>query len=99
MAQLTVLYWRDIPSQVIAKAGRRSAKRVLADRFQEAIDVAAMQSKSHETDDYLAEWRKGAPRPCGDDLETEVAAATERIETEYDDHKIKALVGNAGREV
>lgn len=98
MAQLTILYWRDIPSQVVVKAGRQSAKRILADRFQEAIDTAAMQSKSHETDDYLAEWRKGEPQPCGDDLETEAAAAAERIEAEYDDDKVKALVANAGRE-
>ena len=27
MAQLTIVYWRDIPAQVIVKAGRRSAKR------------------------------------------------------------------------
>ena len=29
MASLTILYWRDIPSQVIAKAGRAMAKREL----------------------------------------------------------------------
>ena len=30
MANLIILYWRDIPSQVIAKAGRKTAKRELA---------------------------------------------------------------------
>ena len=29
MAQLTVVYWRDIPAQVIVKQGRQSAKRQL----------------------------------------------------------------------
>lgn len=98
MAQLTILYWRDIPSQVVVKAGRNNAKRILADRFQEAIDVAAMQSKSHETDDYLAEWRKGEPTECGDDLEAEAAAAAAEIEATYDDAKLKALIAKAGRE-
>ena len=28
MATLTIVYWRDIPAQVIAKAGRTTAKRV-----------------------------------------------------------------------
>ncbi|MEQ8666034.1 MAG: virulence factor [Rhodospirillales bacterium] len=98
MAQLTILYWRDIPSQVVVKAGRQNAKRILADRFQEAIDIAAMQSKSHETDDYLAEWRKGDPQPCGDDLEAEAQAAAERIESEYNDARVKELIANAGRE-
>ena len=44
MASLTILYWRDIPSQVIAKAGRSSAKRQLSERFIRAIDAAAMHA-------------------------------------------------------
>ena len=48
MAKLTIVYWRDIPAQVIVKAGRNAAKRQLADRFQEAIDIAAMRSRAHE---------------------------------------------------
>ena len=53
MANLTVVYWRDIPAQVIAKAGRKSAKKMLSDRFQEAIDRAAMRSGAAGTDEYL----------------------------------------------
>ena len=34
MAQVTIVYWRDIPAQVIVKQGRTSAKRELAARFQ-----------------------------------------------------------------
>jgi hypothetical protein len=43
VAQLTVIYWRDIPAQVILRFGRTSAKRELPARFQEAIDRAAMR--------------------------------------------------------
>ena len=61
MAQLTILYWRDIPSQVIVKAGRSNEKRLLPTPFQEAIDMAAMRSGAANSDDYLEEWRrKGA---------------------------------------
>ena len=45
MAKLITIYWRDIPSQIVAKAGRRSAKVRLANRFQEAIDRAAMRAE------------------------------------------------------
>jgi len=41
MAKLITIYWRDIPSQVIAKAGRKTAKVMLGERFQVAIDRAA----------------------------------------------------------
>jgi NAD(P)-dependent dehydrogenase (short-subunit alcohol dehydrogenase family) len=98
MAQLVVIYWRDIPAQVTAKAGRTASKRELSLRFTEAIDMAAMRSGAAATDDYLAEWRRGEPVPCGDDLEAEVAAAMAKIEAEYDKERLLALVNNAGRE-
>src|SRR5258708_19141561 len=79
MAQLTIVYWHDIPAQVIVKAGRQSAKRALSPRFQAAIDRAAMRSGAHGTDAYLAEWRRGEPTPCGDDLEAGATAAAGRL--------------------
>ena len=99
MAQLQIVYWRDIPAQVMVKAGRRNqAKRELPLRFTEAIDMAAMRTGAAETDDYLAEWRRGDPVQVGDDLEAEAAAAMEAIEQEYDKDRLVALVKNGGRE-
>jgi len=99
MAKLTIMYWRDIPAQVIVKAGRKSAKRQLSDRFQEAIDVAAMRSKAHETDAYLEEWRRGEPTDCGEDLEAEVDTVANAIEAEFNDERLNALVKNGGHAV
>ncbi|MDE3176532.1 MAG: virulence factor [Pseudomonadota bacterium] len=97
MASLTVLYWRDIPSQVIVKAGRQSAKRELPERFIRAIDAAAMRAGASDTDAYLADWRRAEAVPCGDDLEAEAQAAAERLEAEYDAAKLAALAANEGR--
>jgi hypothetical protein len=97
MAQLTIVYWRDIPAQVIVKQGRKSAKRELPLRFTEAIDMAAMRSGAASTDDYLADWRRADPVECGDDLEAEAEAAARRLEAEYDADKVKALILNQGR--
>jgi len=96
MAQLIVVYWRDIPAQVIVKRGRNAAKRQLAERFEQAIDRAAMRANLRDTDSYLAEWRRAEPMECGDDLEAEAAAAAERLETEYDDARLKQLVDKGG---
>ncbi|MFQ5466850.1 MAG: virulence factor, partial [Kiloniellaceae bacterium] len=79
MARLTIVYWRDIPAQVIVKAGRQSAKRQLSGRFETAIDRAAMRAKLRDSDSYLAEWRRAAPVACGDDLEAEAQAAADRL--------------------
>jgi Virulence factor len=70
MARLTVLYWRDIPSEVIVRSGRQAAKRELSERFIRAIDAAAMHAGAKSADDYLADWRRSEPVACGDDLET-----------------------------
>jgi hypothetical protein len=98
MAELTVVYWRDIPAQVIAKAGRKAAKKQLSDRFEKAIDRAAMRSKAADSDSYLAEWRRGDPQPCGPDLDAEADAAAGRIETEYDEDRLGKLIAAGGRE-
>jgi hypothetical protein len=63
MAQMTVVYWRDIPAQVIVKQGRKAAKRQLPERFEQAIDRCAMKVGARDTDAYLAEWRRRPRRP------------------------------------
>lgn len=98
MADLIVVYWRDIPAQVIVKRGRQSAKRELSLRFTEAIDMAAMRSGAGDTDAYLAEWRKADPVPVGDDLEAEADKAMADIEAAYDRDRLVTLAKNGGRE-
>ncbi len=99
MAQLQIVYWRDIPAQIMVKAGRRNqAKRELTLRFTEAIDMAAMRTGAAETDEYLAEWRRGDAVSVGDDLEAEAQQAMDAIESEYDKDRLVALVKNGGRE-
>jgi hypothetical protein len=98
MANLTILYWRDIPSEVIVRSGRHAAKRELSERFIRAIDAAAMHAKARSADEYLSEWRKSPPAACGDDLEAEAAAAAARIEAEYDTHRLALLAKHDGRE-
>jgi Virulence factor len=96
MAQLIVVYWRDIPAQVIVKRGRVTAKRQLTERFEKAIDRAAMRANLRDTDSYLAEWRRAAPADCGEDLEAEAATAADRLESEYDEARLTALVDKGG---
>jgi hypothetical protein len=98
MADLIVVYWRDIPAQVIVKRGRQNAKRELPLRFTEAIDMAAMRSGAGGTDDYLAEWRKADPVPVGDDLEAEAERAAMELDAKYDRERLVALAKAGGRE-
>ncbi len=52
-AELTVISWRDIPAQVTATDGTRTARVELPGRFLEAIDAAAMTAGLVGSDEYL----------------------------------------------
>jgi hypothetical protein len=96
MAEVVIVYWRDIPAQVIVGKGRRGQKRILPERFEQAIDRAAMKVGAEDTDAYLAEWRKAAPVTVeGEDAAVADAEAA-RLDAEYDRERIKALIANDG---
>ncbi|HXH03129.1 MAG TPA: virulence factor [Candidatus Competibacteraceae bacterium] len=94
-AKLITVYWRDIPAQVIVKKGRDSAKVQLSDRFQVAIDRAAMRAGKGSSDAYLEDWKR-LSRDCGDDLEAEAAAEAARLEAAYDDARLERIVRGKG---
>ena len=96
MASLSIIYWRDIPAQVVVRRGRETAKVQLSARFQEAVDRAAMRAGRGTSSAYLADWKRGDARPCGDDLKAEAAAEAARIEAAYTDDALEALVRSKG---
>lgn len=95
MATLTVIWWRDIPAQVLVRDGRRASKTVLHPRFQVAIDKAASRAGKRAYGDYIEEWRK-VQVACGDDIDAEVRAEVERLEAAYDRHRLAELIQSGG---
>ena len=96
MPEVTVVYWRDIPAQVIVGKGRRGSKIQLSERFEQAIDRAAMKCNLRGSDDYLAEWRKAEPYLIEGDADTIARNEAERIESDYSQEKLKYLIENEG---
>ncbi len=96
MPQLIIVYWRDIPAQVIVGKGRRAAKIQLPERFEQAIDRCAMKVGAKDGDAYLAEWRKAAEGEIDGDPMEIARATAERLEREYDRDRIKALIAADG---
>ena len=96
MPDVTIVYWRDIPAQVIVGKGRRAAKHQLSERFEQAIDRCAMKVGARGTDAYLAEWRKGDPVSVVGEAEDIAKSESERLEAEYDKEKIQLLLANDG---
>ncbi|MAU53930.1 MAG: hypothetical protein CMN17_16505 [Roseovarius sp.] len=96
MVDVTIVFWRDIPAQVIVGKGRRGAKVQLPERFEQAIDRAAMKTGAAGTDAYLAEWRKAEPYAVEGDQEEVARAEAARLDAEYDQDRLKALIANDG---
>ena len=95
MAKLTVIYWRDIPAQVIGQRGRKRHKQELPKRFAEAIDRAAMRAGRGSSKAYLDDWRRES-RPCADDMEQAVSEAATRLDAQFPDDFLEAVVKAGG---
>ena len=96
MPDVTIVYWRDMPAQVIVGKGRRGAKAALPERFEQAIDRAAMKSGAAQTDAYLEGLRKAVPYPVEGDQNAVAAAEAARIDAEFNPARLKALIANDG---
>ena len=98
MPNVTIIYWRDIPAQIIVGSGRRAVKRPLNERFETTIDRCAMRANVRDTDSYLSYWRKASPYPVDGNAAEIAESEAKRIEEIYDKEKLQYLVDNKGWE-
>jgi hypothetical protein len=96
MAEVTIVYWRDIPAQVIVGKGRRGSKVQLSERFEQAIDRCAMKVGARDTDSYLAEWRKAVVADLEGEPDSIAADYAAKLEAEFDTARIKTLIDAEG---
>ncbi len=96
MPDVTIVYWRDIPAQIIVGKGRGGSKVKLTERFEQAIDRCAMKIGAKDADAYLAEWRKADPYRVDGEPDAVAAAEAARIEAEYDTERLKTLIDAEG---
>jgi len=96
VGKLITVYWRDIPAQVIAKRGREAAKVQLSERFQVAIDRAAMRAGKGSSDQYLEDWRR-VTRACSNDLATAAREEADTLEDRFSDDLLERFVKASGR--
>lgn len=96
--QKIVVYWRDIPAQVIIKAGRKRAKAELSSRFMESIDRAAMRAGKGSSSAYMEDWRRETTGmdPC-DDIQAFAEAEAQELELRYSQDELDALIRSKGR--
>lgn len=97
MTKLTVIYWRDIPAQVIGQVGRTRHKQQLAPRFAVAIDRAAMRAGRGSSTAYLEDWKRES-RVVEGDVQALVSEEVKRLEAGFSDGKLERVVKAGGND-
>jgi hypothetical protein len=95
VAKLTIIYWRDIPAQVIGQQGRTRVKKVLDGRFAVAIDRAAMRAGKGSSHAYLDEWRRES-RSFEGDLQAAVDSEVALLEAQFPADLLETTVKAGG---
>jgi len=98
MAQKIIVFWRDIPAQILVKKGRKSARREMPPVFMEAIDACAMRVGAKDSEAYMAEWRRADPVDVSDELEQEADTALQDLIAAYPKDRLKLLLDQGGKE-
>ena len=92
MARYRILYWKEFPSQLQAKDEAGKTNALLPQRFQQAIDAAAMAEASTDEDAYLDGWHWGEeqerPGPAKELMETLLA----ELEAEYPQSRLVQMI-------
>jgi len=97
MVKITVIYWRDIPSQIVVQRGRKREKALLSSRFQEAIDRAAMRAGKGSSNAYLEEWRRESfTLDSADELKDIADRKAGELEGKFPDDQLLHLIRNHG---
>ena len=88
--------WREIPSMVIARSGETTIKVMLASRFQEAIDEAAMRLGEIDADAYTDGWKRDPWIESSDSPDVLAGRIAAELENDLSIEKLEALLKTMG---
>ncbi len=91
MAQVKIMYWKDIPCGVRASDTNGQVTRQLPEEFQAAIDSAAMADGHTEQDAYRAGFRWGPAEERGGTAQEAADAAVAEIVAAYPKDRLHRL--------
>jgi hypothetical protein len=96
MSEYQIMRWREIPSMVVARSGETTIKIMLASRFQEAIDEAAMRLGEIDADAYTSGWNRDPWVELDGTPDVIATQVVEKLEVEFSEEKITALLDSLG---
>jgi hypothetical protein len=97
MAKLKIVFWRDIPGQVVIRDRRRSTRLRLSAKFMRAIERAAYRLKKHQKDVWFDPWHD-VDQPFMGDINEQGRLLVEHIEQQYSDAVLDQLSRASGKD-
>jgi hypothetical protein len=95
VAQLKVIYWRDIPGRVVIREGRRSSRLNLSARFMHAIERAAYRLKKKQADAMFEPWHD-IDQSIDGDVRLQARSLVAQLEKEYTQEVLETLIRASG---
>jgi hypothetical protein len=95
VAQLKVIYWRDIPGRVVIREGRSSTRLNLSARFMHAIERAAYRLKKKQADAMFEPWHDVAQTVDGD-VHVQAHSLVQQLEEQYTQEFLETLIRASG---
>ncbi len=86
-----VIWWGDIPSQVMVRDEEHTLKAELPGRFQHAIDRCAMGGGQAGSDSYLAGWSR-TEHAATPDLQAQLEAEVAELDARFPPEELERLI-------
>ena len=96
MAQLKIVYWRDIPGQVVIREGGRSTRLRLSGRFMQAIERAAYRLRKKQQDALFEPWHDVTQPLDGVDIRIQARRLVQHLESHYTEEVLETLIRASG---
>ncbi len=97
MAKIKIVYWRDIPGQVVVREGRRSTRLRLPARFMKAIERATYRLKKHQDDALFEPWHD-VEHPFKGDATEQANKLVEQLKESYTEAVLDKLIRASGKD-
>ncbi len=97
MAKIKIVYWRDIPGQVVVRKGRRSTRLRLPARFMRAIERAAYRLKKHQEDAWFEPWHD-VEQPFKGDVTEQANKLVQQLKEHYSEAVLDKLIRASGKD-
>ena len=95
MAKLKIVYWNDIPGQIVVREGRRSTRIRLSPRFMKAIERASYRLKKQNKDAFFDPWHD-VDQPFDGDIREQAKILVNQLEEQYSEAVLDKLIRASG---